>query len=117
MVMTIIWIRLLGSGKVTGCPAKSYDVKELIKSIKARKAKTISAAYCHLAEVMSIENMRTIVLQYSQGVCPNEALENPPLFDAAALKLLDLHGFMRAFMTTAFTLFSRYCILVHLANT
>lgn len=95
------------TGKVTGCPAKSYDVKELIKSIKAREAKKASAAYRHHAEAMSIENMRAIVLQYSEGVCPNRALEDPPLFDAAALKLLDLHGFMRAFMTTAFTLFSR----------
>ena len=60
------------TGQVTGCPVKAYEVKQLIKSVKAREAKQAAAAYRHHAEAITIEDMKAIILQYSERLCPKQ---------------------------------------------
>ncbi|KAF5331270.1 hypothetical protein D9611_013091 [Ephemerocybe angulata] len=94
------------TGKVTGCPAKAYEVKQLIKSIKARAAKRGEATERHHAEAITVEDMQK-TMRWSESTCPDSMLENPPLASHEALAVLDKHGLYRAFATTAFTMFTR----------
>ncbi|KAF5314787.1 hypothetical protein D9611_007134 [Ephemerocybe angulata] len=94
------------TGKVTGCPAKAYDVKQLVRSVKARAAQKGEATERHHAEAITIEDMR-LVTSWSESICPNSALENPSLGSPEAVKVMDAHGLYRAFSTTGFTMFTR----------
>ncbi|KAF6755019.1 hypothetical protein DFP72DRAFT_812044 [Ephemerocybe angulata] len=94
------------TGKVTGCPAKAYEVKQLVKSVKARAAKRGEGTERHHAEAITIEDMQS-TMRWSQTVCLDSLLENPPLGNPDILAVLDKHGLFRAFSTTAFTMFTR----------
>ncbi|KAF5335536.1 hypothetical protein D9611_012166 [Ephemerocybe angulata] len=94
------------TGKVMGCPAKAYEVKQLVRSVKARAAQRGEATERHHAEAITIEDMRAI-MDWSEVICPDSALENPLLSNPDAAKIMDKHGLYRAFSTTAFTMFTR----------
>ncbi|KAF8325292.1 hypothetical protein F5887DRAFT_1085601 [Amanita rubescens] len=88
--------------KVSGCPARASDVQSLVKTIRAKP--------------MSIEDLAHIV-RWSEAQCPPELLDSPAS-DSRAQALVTRHAFMRAFMTTAFTLWTRnfeLCAL-HISN-
>ena len=90
--------------KVSGCPARASDVQSLVKTIRAKAAAEGKGR--KQAQPMSIEDLVHIV-QWSEAQCPPESL-NCPAADSRAQAHVTRHAFMRAFMTTAFTLWTRY---------
>ncbi|KAF5320260.1 hypothetical protein D9611_011257 [Ephemerocybe angulata] len=94
------------TGKVIGCPARAYEVKQLVKSVKARAAQRGEATERHHAEAITIEDMRAI-MDWSEAICSDSALEAPLLCNPDAVKIMDMHGLYRAFSTSAFTMFTR----------
>ncbi|KAG6834956.1 hypothetical protein H0H93_006101, partial [Arthromyces matolae] len=109
---------------VTGCPARASCVLDIKKAVQNR-GKTDSATREH-AKAMTIEDM-TKLMQYSQMLCSDARLDNlrsVPLpggenrvFDVLEEKYIPLtvdallfvfeHGFMRAFSSSGFTLWTR----------
>ncbi|KAG6818685.1 hypothetical protein H0H93_002806 [Arthromyces matolae] len=109
---------------VTGCPARAPCVLDIKKAVQNR-GKTDSATREH-AKAMTIEDMKKL-MRYSQTLCEDARLENlrsSPLpggtnrvFDVFkgghmpltvdALLFVFEHGFMRAFSSSAFTLWTR----------
>jgi hypothetical protein len=80
----------------------------VLKAVKTRAAKKGQSWDRHHAEAMAIEDMQQI-MGWSEKTCPHSMLDSPNLkvADNEAIKVLDKHGLMRAFATTAFTLFTR----------
>ena len=102
------------TGEVKGSPAHASNVKAVVHSIKTRqKSKGASATQNH-AEAMTLEELQRL-MEWSTQECPNEWLTNDKwrseAYDAvAALKHRLQHGFMRGFMSSAFTLWTRSVI-------
>ncbi|KAF8060132.1 hypothetical protein FPV67DRAFT_1423798 [Lyophyllum atratum] len=98
--------------QVLGCPARAPNVLEIKKAVKTR-GKNDGATRKH-AEAISIEDMKRLV-QWSQRICSLEQLERRPDESASTranreetkLLLLFEHGFMNAFVSSAFTLWTR----------
>jgi len=76
----------------------------MMKTIKNRSVTKAGATRQH-AEAMSIEDLRSM-MEWSEAACPNEWFGREPS-DFAMMKLMNTHGFMRAFATTGFNLFTR----------
>jgi hypothetical protein len=55
---------------------------------------------------MTIEDM-TVLMHWSENVCPHEMFEHMPEETSSTLKLLTEHGMMRAFASCGFTLWTR----------
>ncbi|KAF8969697.1 hypothetical protein BDZ97DRAFT_1794723 [Flammula alnicola] len=99
------------TGEVKGCPARASSVKAVVQSIKTRdKSKGASATRNH-AEAMTLEELQHL-MRWSAKECPDEWLTDERWKSevedtVAALKLHLQHGFMRGFMSSGFTLWTR----------
>ncbi|KAF8969669.1 hypothetical protein BDZ97DRAFT_1902438 [Flammula alnicola] len=99
------------TGEVKGCPARASSIKAVVQSIKTRdKSKGASATRNH-AEAMTLEELQHL-MRWSAKECPDEWLTDErwksEIEDTvAALKLRLQHGFMRGFMSSGFTLWTR----------
>lgn len=95
------------TGQVRGCPARAPSVKALVRSVKTRaKTKGESATRNH-ADAITIEEMKAI-MEWSERECPNELLATiSGVDDIGELRRRLEHGFMRAFMSSVFTLWTR----------
>lgn len=104
------------TGEVRGCPARAANVKAVVKSVKTRaKSKGESATRNH-ADAMTLEEIQKL-MRWSEEQCPNELLTDiKKVDDIAVLKFRLEHGFMRAFMSSAFTLWTRSVQAVLKAN-
>ena len=81
----------------------------LLHAIKIRASVKGAAATRQHAEAISIEEIQTL-MQWSERTCPNELLEMP-VPDVETLMFRLEHALMRAFVTSAFTLWTRWCSL------
>ena len=97
------------TGQVQGCPARAPAVTSLLHAIKIRASVKGAAATRQHAEAISIEEIQTL-MQWSERTCPNELLEMP-VPDVETLMFRLEHALMRAFVTSAFTLWTRWCSL------
>src|SRR6266550_5838418 len=89
-----------------GCPAHAPIIYETLKSIKNKHI--TEGAKRRQAEAMTLEDL-TQVMRWSETQCPQHQLttyESRQLTAADQMQNLT-HGFMRAFMSTAFTLWTR----------
>jgi hypothetical protein len=94
------------TGKASGNPAQSATVKDMMSTIYNKCAAKGSHRRDH-AEAMKIEDMRTI-MHYSMQVAPACMLQACcPISDIVQLRVLQIHGLMRAFITTGFTVWTR----------
>jgi len=81
-------------------------VTSLLHAIKIRASIKGAAATRQHAEAISIEEIQTL-MQWSEKTCPNELLEMPvPNVETLMFRLE--HALMRAFVTSAFTLWTRW---------
>ncbi|KAF8798601.1 hypothetical protein BYT27DRAFT_7122783 [Phlegmacium glaucopus] len=95
---------------VKGCPAHSSTIKSYIKVIGSKSgAKGAAAAGRHHAEAMRIEELKKI-MEWSETEYPSKSLTSAAdsLVDLDELMLAVEHTMMRAFMTSGFTLWTRY---------
>jgi hypothetical protein len=93
------------TGQVTGCPARAYTIKQLVRLIRVRDKQKGAAATRHHAEAMKIEDLTTII-KWSDFMVPPENAAANSLSMAEAMPLK--HFMMRAFLTSGFTLWTRY---------
>ncbi|PPQ82236.1 hypothetical protein CVT26_009348 [Gymnopilus dilepis] len=96
------------TGEVRGCPARSQNILDILHCVKVRaKSKGASATRNH-ADAMTIEEIQKL-MRWSTSVCPDELLTEDPKKIATTEELMFRieHGFMRAFMSSAFTLWTR----------
>ena len=90
------------TGEIRGCPARSASVKAIVHSVKVRdKDKGASATRNH-AEAMTVEDLRKI-MSWSERECPANVQSKE--IDGLVHQLE--HGFMRAFLSSGFTLWTR----------
>jgi hypothetical protein len=90
------------TGEVKGCPARSSAVKSIVKAIRVKS--TVNGVRNH-ALPMTIEDM-THVMRWSEARHPQESLfQSAHTVEEEAE--ITMHAFMRAFMTTGFTLWTR----------
>jgi hypothetical protein len=88
--------------------ARSSTIKSYIKVIASKSgAKGAAAAVRHHAEAMGLEELKKVI-QWSEIKYPSEKLGAQPK-DINELMLSVEHTMMRAFMTSGFTLWTRYC--------
>ena len=102
------------TGEIKGCPACASSVKAVIQSVKTREKSKGSGATRNHAEAMSLEELQHL-MQWSTEECPNEWLigdnwRSEVQDSVEALKHRLQHGFMRGFMSTGFTLWTRSVI-------
>ena len=98
-----------------GCPARASNVKAVVHSVKTREKSKGAGATRNHAEAMTLEELRQL-MEWSTQECPNEWLTDDrwrsEAHDAvAALRHRLQHGFMRGFMSSAFTLWTRSVVL------
>ena len=94
------------TGEVRGCPARAPAVRSVVEAVKIRaRSKGASAARNH-AEAMTVEEIQKI-MRWSETQCSNERLTSVPIETVEDLKHCLEHGLMRAFMPSAFTLWTR----------
>ena len=88
-----------------GCPARAPVIQETLKAIKNKHvAKGIKQQQ---AEAMTLEDLAQ-VMWLSKATCPQHRLVNFPAHITMEDQILNLtHSFMQAFMSTAFTLWTR----------
>jgi hypothetical protein len=92
-------------GEVRGCPARAPAVRSVMQAVKTRaRSKGASATRNH-AEAMSIEEIQKL-MNWSEMQCSNE-LTTVPIETMEESKRRLEHGLMRAFMASAFTLWTR----------
>lgn len=94
------------TGIVTRNPARAPSVKEYVKCINTKSGAKGAAATCHHADAMRIEDLAKII-EYSKEQCSCEQLEKKAV-SAQELTQMIKHGMMRAFLTSGFTLWTRY---------
>jgi hypothetical protein len=92
-------------GQVRGCPARAPLIKTLLKTIKARGAAD-GASRKHALPMM-IEDI-THLICWSESICPLASISGKAttMLEQGALTPI-MHAFMRAFVTTAFMLWTR----------
>ena len=95
------------TGVITGCPARSHTIKELVKVVRSRGKQKGAAATRHHAEAMKLEDLDTII-KWSEFMAPPEhilklACSYSPDLEASMLK----HSMMWAFLSSGFTLWTR----------
>ena len=94
------------TGIVRGCPARAPAVVAVLNAVKTRSKKKGYSATRNHAEAMSIEELQKL-MRWSEETCPDELL-TMPLKDIETLKFRLEHALMRAFVSSAFTLWTRY---------
>jgi hypothetical protein len=98
-------------GEVRGCPARAPAVRSVVQAVKTRaRTKGASATRNH-AEAMTIEEIQKL-MNWSETQCSNEQLTTVPIETMEELKHCLEHGLMRAFMASAFTLWTRLVLII-----
>jgi hypothetical protein len=77
-----------------------------MKCIKNKARAKGAAVTRHHAEATTIEDIRAM-MEWSGSECPNEKLENAPKTQEE-LELMIKHGQTRAFLSSGYTLWTRY---------
>jgi len=107
------------TGEIKGCPACASGVKAVIQSVKTCEKSKGSGATRNHAEAMSLEELQHL-MQWSMEECPDEWLGDnwrSEIQDSIkALKHRLQHGFMRGFMSSGFTLWTRSVFISHLSQ-
>ncbi|KAF8955908.1 hypothetical protein BDZ97DRAFT_1907423 [Flammula alnicola] len=96
------------TGEVRGCPARAPSVTDVLYCIKIRAKSRGASAVRNHADAMTIEEIQTL-MRWSTSICPDEMLTADPktITNMEDLMFRLEHGFMRAFMSSAFTLWTR----------
>ncbi|KAF8904708.1 hypothetical protein CPB84DRAFT_1677144 [Gymnopilus junonius] len=96
------------TGEVRGCPARAQCVLDVVKSVKIWAKADGSSATRNHADAMTLEEIQKL-MRWSMSVCPDEKLTEDPkgITDTADLVFRLEHGLMHAFMSSAFTLWTR----------
>ena len=90
-----------------GCPARAPVIQEMLKAIKNKHVAEGIKQW--QAEAMTLEDLAQ-VMRWSEATCLQHRLVNVnfPAHITMEDQILNLtHGFMRAFMSTAFMLWTR----------
>ena len=99
-------------GEVHGCPARAPAVRSVLQAVKTRAHTKGASATRNHAEAITIEEIQKL-MNWSEMQCSNELLTMVPIETIEELKCCLEHGLMRAFMTSAFTLWTRsVCFLI-----
>ncbi|EDR06825.1 uncharacterized protein LACBIDRAFT_299726 [Laccaria bicolor S238N-H82] len=93
------------TGEVTGCPARAPAVMAVIHAVKVRAVEKGHAASRNHAEAITVEEMKKII-DWSEKMCPDDLL-TLPVKDIETLMFRAEHALMRAFISSAFTLWTR----------
>ena len=93
------------TGVVTGCPAWAPAVMAVVHAVKVRSSEKGHAAVRNHAEAMTIEELQKL-MAWSETMCPDDML-TMPIEDLETLKFRAEHALMRAFISSAFTLWTR----------
>jgi hypothetical protein len=106
------------TGEIRGCPARASNVKAVVQSVMIREKSKGSGATRNHAEAMSLEELQHL-MQWSTKECPDEWLIGDSWRSEVqdcveALKHHLQHGFMRGFMSSGFTLWTRSVVISHL---
>jgi hypothetical protein len=94
------------TGIVTGCPAQAPAVTAVVHAVKVRSAEKGHSEVWNHAEAMTIEELQKL-MSWSETMCPNGML-TMPIKDLETLKFHTEHALMRAFISLAFTLWTRF---------
>lgn len=94
------------TGEVKGCPARAPAVMAVLHAVKIRAAEKGHAAVRNHAEAITIEEVQKI-MDWSQKTCPDDLL-TLPVEDLETLMFRAEHALMRAFISSAFTLWTRF---------
>jgi hypothetical protein len=98
--------------EVHGCPARALAVRSVVQAVKTRERTKGASATRNHAEAMTIEEIKKL-MNWSETQCSNELLTTVPIKTMEELKHRLEHGLMRAFMASAFTLWTRLvCFLI-----
>ena len=108
------------TGEIKGCPARASSVKAVIQSVKTREKSKGSGATRNHAEAMSLEELQHL-MEWSTKECPDEWIigdnwRSEVQDSVEALKHRLRHGFMRGFMSSGFTLWTRSVVISHLLH-
>ncbi|EDQ99570.1 uncharacterized protein LACBIDRAFT_316329 [Laccaria bicolor S238N-H82] len=93
------------TGEVKGCPARAPAVMAVLHAVKVRAAEKGHAAVRNHAEAITIEEVKKI-MEWSEKTCPDDLL-TLPVEDLETLMFHAEHALMRAFISSAFTLWTR----------
>jgi len=94
------------TGEVKGCPARAPAVMAVLHAVKIRAVEKGHAAVCNHAEAITIEEVQKI-MEWSEKTCPDNLL-TLPVEDLEILMFRAEHALMRAFISSAFTLWTRF---------
>ncbi len=103
------------TGEIRGCPGRATSIQTLVQSIKTRdKSKGASATRNH-SDAITLEELK-VLMDWSSTECPDELLtvDASEIGDLESFKHRMEHGFMRAFMSSGFTLWTR--VLINIMN-
>ena len=95
--------------KVSGCPARAPSVDAIREAVKTRSGVKGAAASRQHAEALSLEELQKL-MRWSEKECPHEMVtpeRAQTARDLEELQVLTKHGLMRAFSSSAFTLWTR----------
>jgi hypothetical protein len=93
-------------GKVHGCPARAPAIRSVLQAVKLRACMEGYSATQNHAEAITIEEIQRL-MNWSERQCSNELLTTVPIETMEESKRCLEHGLMRAFMASAFTLWTR----------
>jgi hypothetical protein len=93
------------TGNVTGNPARSACIEDLLKTIKNKAG--ANGGHRNHAEAIRIEDVSRI-MEMSEKECPGNVYAH--IKDASELKMATEHLLMRAFIASGFTLWTRYMV-------
>ena len=96
------------TGKVIGCLARAPAVEKVVKAIKMRSREKGANATRQHAKAMTVEEL-TYIVTWSEGQCSHSLGTRLPYSqDTGTIRYhIAKHGFMCAFMSTRFTLWTR----------
>jgi hypothetical protein len=95
------------TGRLSGNPARAASVEDIMTTIK-NKCGAKGGQRNH-AEAIRIEEMKQ-VMDWSEAQCP-EVTVGSEMRDVARLLHTAKHVMMRAFMSTGFTIWTRYLLI------
>ena len=95
------------TGEVSGCPARSLSVKDVMKAIKNKANKKGASATRNHAEAMTLDDL-TQMMKWSVSQCPDERFgsEYTPETTSDLVLMLE-HSTFRAFASLAFVIWTR----------
>ena len=95
------------TGEVIGCPAQAPAVEKVMKVIKTKSREKGTSATRQHAEAMTVEEL-TYIVAWSKSQCSHLlGTRLPASQDTGTIRYhITMHGFMHAFMSTGYTLWT-----------